>query len=101
MPGDLAREKCRGDFGQRLRALGVRRKPASADTPTLPRTDFALATSMRGSAQLVSPSGLVAFEAELDDLPAGHRLAIDQAQFAHPVWSVRLAQEIIAQARTR
>ena len=60
---------------------GVRRKPASADTPTWPRTDFAFATSMRGSVQFVSPSGLVAFEAQLHHLPAGDRLAIDQPQF--------------------
>jgi hypothetical protein len=34
----------------------VSRKPASADTATNPRTDFAFATSMRGSVQFVSPS---------------------------------------------
>jgi hypothetical protein len=35
---------------------GVRRKPASDEMPTNPRTDFAWATSMRGKVQFVWPS---------------------------------------------
>ena len=46
----------------RVRSLvrpGVSRNPASAETPTNPRTDFAAITSTRGNAQFVSPSGLL------------------------------------------
>src|SRR5947207_1464965 len=49
----------------------VRRKPASADAPTFPRTDLALATSMRGSGQLAAPSEIGAGKAIGKPLRAG------------------------------
>ena len=74
----------------------VRRKPASADTRHMAADglgfgDFDARQRPGGLAQR-----LVAFEAELDHLPPGHRLAIDQPQLRLRL-VLRLAQKVVAQ----
>ena len=76
--GDLAREEGGGDLGEALRALGRQakarvRRHRHVAAHGFGFGDFHARQRPRGFAQR-----LVAFEAELDQLPAGHRLAIDQ-----------------------
>ena len=63
---------------------GVRRKPASAETPTCPRVDFARVTSMRGNTHVASAKGLVTLDARPSDaialaLRTGARIFVDEA----------------------
>ena len=80
--GDFAREKGGGDLGEALRALG-----GQAEARVRRHRDVAAHRFGFGDLDARQRPGglaqrLVAFEAELDELPAGDRLAIDQ-----PHWS--------------
>ena len=99
--GDLAREEGGGDLGEALRALGGQakarvRRHGDMAAHRFGFGDFHARQRPRGFAQR-----LVAFEAELDQLPAGHRLAIDQPHWPQDAVRlvIRLEREVVGQAR--
>ena len=99
--GDLAREEGGGDLGEALRALGRQaearvRRHRDVAAHRFGFGDFHARQRPRGFAQR-----LVAFEAKLDQLPPGHRLAIDQPHGPQDAVGlvVRLEREVVGQAR--
>ena len=81
MPGDLAREKCRRDFRERLRAFGGEAKARVRGNGDVPAHRLRLRHFDARQRPVGRAERLVALEAELHDLPAGDGLAVDEAQF--------------------
>ena len=95
---DLAREKGRGDFGQGLRPLRRQSEACVRRYAHVPAHGFCPGDFDARQGPIRFTERLIAFEVELDHLPAGHRLAEHEPQFGVEL-ALRFAPEIITQAR--